>query len=279
MDENPANTMPFDLFSYSVLNNFPLTTGAGSQTRTGCPGACVDTFQITSGSVSYLPGDFVTVTGLADNSFNISCYVSAIPTWGGPKFQCPDPGKSNATTQAQTGGGNAYKIDTTPGRAWENEVILVKPPFASGQFGTVYRITHSHYDIVGGGTATGPNGSISPDGHFALWTTTDGSGGAISTATLGSVSGSGGSGYAVGDTGTISNAANGATLAIYQVTSVGSGGAVTGFSITGGGTNYIVMNNVQTATGGSQPGSGSGLLVNVTAVTAGRTDAALAEIR
>jgi hypothetical protein len=70
----------------------------------------------------------------------------------------------------------------------------------------------------------------------------------------------GGSLYAVGDTGTING---GGTLATYTVTSIGAGGAVTGFSFTVG-AGYNTGTNVATTTGGSQPGSGTGLTFNIT---------------
>jgi hypothetical protein len=91
---------------------------------------------------------------------------------------------------------------------------------------------------------------------------TDYDAGPILTASLGA----GGTGYAVGDTGTIQQNNNDAT---YQITSVGALGVVTGFTITGNGTQYVTANGVPTATGGAQPGVGTGFTVNITAVTLG----------
>jgi hypothetical protein len=70
----------------------------------------------------------------------------------------------------------------------------------------------------------------------------------------------GGSGYAVGDTGTVTA---GDSLATYVVLTV-SGGAVTLVAYTGGGSGYANATGVATATGGSQPGAGTGLTVDVT---------------
>jgi hypothetical protein len=86
--------------------------------------------------------------------------------------------------------------------------------------------------------------------------------GPIANTTLGAS----GSGYAAGDTGTITQGANDAT---YVITSVGALGVVTSFMITASGNQYVVANGVATATGGAQPGAGIGLTVNITAVTLG----------
>lgn len=83
---------------------------------------------------------------------------------------------------------------------------------------------------------------------------------------------SGGTGYAVNDTGTLhmAGASNDAT---YIVTSV-SGGVVTGYTLTGVGTLYPVTPNgttepATTATGGAQAGVGVGLTFNCVVLPAG----------
>jgi hypothetical protein len=86
--------------------------------------------------------------------------------------------------------------------------------------------------------------------------------GPIVSSTLGAA----GLGYAVGDTGTITNGANDAT---YLVTTVGAGGAVTGYSISGNGSACVVANGNATVDGGAQPGVGVGLTINITAVSLG----------
>ena len=86
--------------------------------------------------------------------------------------------------------------------------------------------------------------------------------GPIVTATLGA----GGLGYAANDTGTITNGANDAT---YKVLTVGAGGAVLTFQITGAGTACTVANGNATVDGGAQPGVGVGFTVNITAVQTG----------
>ncbi len=83
----------------------------------------------------------------------------------------------------------------------------------------------------------------------------------ISNATLNA----GGSGYAPGDTGLISGTTNPGT---YQVATVGGGGAVTSFFINTGGGGYSIASGIATTTGGLQPGAGTGLKVNVTALIA-----------
>src|SRR5579872_1325252 len=74
---------------------------------------------------------------------------------------------------------------------------------------------------------------------------------------------SGGSGYVNGDTGTVNG---GIYLATYSVTSVSGGGVITGLLLGDGGGGYSVGTNVATTRGGAQPGSGSGLTVNITSL-------------
>jgi hypothetical protein len=82
---------------------------------------------------------------------------------------------------------------------------------------------------------------------------------AISAATINAA----GTGYAVGDTGTISGGTGDAT---YRVSAIGTNGAVTAFVITNGGTAYATGSGIATATGGSQPGAGVGFQVNITSI-------------
>jgi len=88
----------------------------------------------------------------------------------------------------------------------------------------------------------------------------------------------GGSGYAVGDTGTVGGTCSGAT---YRVVAVDTGtykigtalstlthaGYVEQVLITDNGTGCTRADNVATSTGGSQAGSGTGLTLNIAAVT------------
>lgn len=83
--------------------------------------------------------------------------------------------------------------------------------------------------------------------------------GPISSTTLGN----GGTGYAVGDTGYLKGVSTDAT---YLVTGA-SGGIVTSYTISAAGTRYQVWTDTLTSRSGAQPGSGTGLLINVTAVT------------
>lgn len=80
----------------------------------------------------------------------------------------------------------------------------------------------------------------------------------------------GGSGYAAGDTGTITTGNGNAT---YLVQTVGGGGAVTLLEITNAGSGYTVSAGNATATGGTQPGSGTGLTVDITVVNSAGTPA------
>lgn len=73
--------------------------------------------------------------------------------------------------------------------------------------------------------------------------------GPITSAAVGAA----GTGYAVGDTGTLSG---GSADATYQVTSIGANGAITGFTLTNPGTSYVTMSLANTARAGTQAGAG-----------------------
>ncbi len=76
----------------------------------------------------------------------------------------------------------------------------------------------------------------------------------------------GGTGYAVGDTGTIDGGDDGAT---YEVLTE-SGGVVATISLTAGGVGYSSESAATTSTGGGQPGTGTGLtLMTTSALTIG----------
>lgn len=81
--------------------------------------------------------------------------------------------------------------------------------------------------------------------------------GGIATAAL--HTGSPGTGYVAGDTGTITGGTNPAT---YTVSTV-SGSAVATFAVSYPGEGYTVTTNVTTATGGAQPGVGTGFKVDI----------------
>jgi len=72
---------------------------------------------------------------------------------------------------------------------------------------------------------------------------------------------SGGTGYAIGDTGTING---GSTLAAYVIDTVDGSGAVLTFSLTSAGLGYSIASGIATTTGGSQPGVGTDFTVNIT---------------
>lgn len=68
--------------------------------------------------------------------------------------------------------------------------------------------------------------------------------------------------YAVNDTGTVTTGSGDAT---YTISAVAPGGAVAGYNLTSNGTAYTSDAATPTATGGHQPGIGSGFLLNITA--------------
>lgn len=77
----------------------------------------------------------------------------------------------------------------------------------------------------------------------------------------------GGTGYAPGDTGFISNPNDPTYRRAYVVQTVGGGGAVTDVDHTGASNPYnYTVGTKTTVTGGAQPGSGSGMTIAVTAI-------------
>lgn len=77
----------------------------------------------------------------------------------------------------------------------------------------------------------------------------------------------GGAGYVIGDTGTLDVQDVGAPAA-YVVDTVGGGGTVLTYHLTAVGAAYSTAENpVTTVAGGSQPGIGTGLTLNITAIS------------
>lgn len=85
-------------------------------------------------------------------------------------------------------------------------------------------------------------------------------GNAISTTTLASA----GKSYAINDTGIV---LTGNSAATYIINTVSGSGAVLTYTITSGGAAYAIANDVPTATGGAQPGGGSGFAINITGLS------------
>lgn len=157
-------------------------------------------------------------------------------------------------------------------------------------------ISFSTLNAGGAGYAVGDTGSVAGGNPSALYRVlTVGGGGAVATyqltdpgagyataagvatATGGSQPGSGagfkinitstsgGAGYAVGDTGTV---AGGKAQAFYTVNTVDANGSILTYTIAPAGAGYSVGTSIATATGGTQPGAGSGFLLDITAVGA-----------
>ena len=74
----------------------------------------------------------------------------------------------------------------------------------------------------------------------------------------------GGTGYALGDTGTITGGNNDAAYSVLQIS---TGGVVQSIGILPAGTGYVVASGVTTSPGGAQPGAGTGLTVNIIRTT------------
>lgn len=128
------------------------------------------------------------------------------------------------------------------------------PTIATNGSGSFSAVTGYQYVYAYGNSLSGhvsnPTPPSASTGQF---------GGIISTSVLAA----GGSGYANGDTGIVDAGGFNATYTINTTT----GGAVTTYTIGSGGTGYVVANNIATARGGGQPGSGVGFTINITAVT------------
>lgn len=96
-------------------------------------------------------------------------------------------------------------------------------------------------------------------GHISNTALNMGGNSGIFTSTLGV----GGTGYAPNDTFTV---ASGNMDATGVVDTVGGGGVVTAYHIISAGSNYAVTAGAPTAQAGAQPGVGTGLTINITAV-------------
>ncbi|HEV2382360.1 MAG TPA: hypothetical protein VG206_21545 [Terriglobia bacterium] len=174
----PGDPYPFLEITYDSLQNYTVDTIANG----GCQrNNNVATVQVTAGYVSLLPGDQVSVTCTSDSSFNNATAVVTALTWtatGTRKFSYANTGPNVGTGVA--GGGSVNKTDNRPARAWENEVMLQSHDGS----GRTWRFAHDHYDVLAGPTNTGPNASISQDGHFAVWTVSDGTRSDVAIAEL-----------------------------------------------------------------------------------------------
>lgn len=174
------------------------------------------------------------------------------PSAGIAATQNPDLGNSSGPIFFAVGGQTLYAIavdtstDVPTGTATAIGAIdKVENPFAPGQLLPCMLVVISPALVA----------VLCPSGNLFVAAF----GGAILTSSLNS----GGAGYAVGDTGAISG---GLISAVYIVVTV-SGGAVTSYMLVGG-TGYVTNTDVQTQPGGSQPGSGTGFTIDITAVDA-----------
>lgn len=171
-----------------------------------------------------------------------------------------------------------------PGKGFAvNDVIQVSS-FVQGAPGVRARFTVTGVDANGGVTSVAPvlssNQStiilfpcrdlstvvISGTGSSCVLNVLSVGGGTNGIVASNVTSGHAGTGYASGDTGTVTFA--GATVATYIVDTV-SGGAVLTYHLTSVGAGYIIAGAYATATGGSQPGVGTGFQIDVTALGGG----------
>ncbi len=188
------------------------------------------------------PWGGVCITG--SNTYAGNCTYNSLTPWNCFPGTTPGFGYSNSNTANWTAGYAQGAMTIT----------------LSNVAGIVPNLT----PIVLDQCDTGLTGSLGVEGCYG------GTAGAITAATIDA----GGSGYSVGDTGTIICTPNwgdcfGADNATYQVTAV-SGGAVTAFTISNPGNAY----DVTTVSTGQNPaptaattGDGSGLTLNITGVS------------
>ena len=149
---------------------------------------------------------------------------------------------------------NAVWVSTNGANNFLKELL----PVPVGESGTITLAVIANGN-GGSGYVVGDTGTVNGGFYPAQYTVDS----VITGGILAFTSAALGTGYAIGDTGTING---GTTPANYVVTSVGVGGTVTGLTVDLG-AGYSVAANVPTTTGGSQPGIGTGLKINITSVT------------
>jgi hypothetical protein len=187
-------------------------------------------------------GPYGIVCVVGSNTYNANCSLLGVAVW-----TCP-AGSSISNPWA----GSA---DWTAGYSQGATTITL-----SNVTGIVPNLTPIVLDQCDTGLA-GRSGTVSCSG---------GTGGAITSAKVAA----GGSGYNVGDTGTIACAVEwglcyGSNNATYTVTSV-NGGAITGFTLTAAGNGYTytsLSTGASPAATISTSGSGSGFTANITGVS------------
>lgn len=189
---------------------------------------------------------------------------------------------TGATVQAAVIAGNPATVTiSASGRGYAiNDVITLNTGGTTAQ----RRYTVTSVDAVGGITGisvTTPSSAIDFANVFAvannygvLQVTSSGVGALLNvTSVVGGQNGvaastlnAGGSGYAPGDTGTITVNGFAGTAATYTVLTIGGGGSVATYSITSVGAGYFIANGVATV---KTTGAGTAFTVNITAVGGG----------
>lgn len=124
--------------------------------------------------------------------------------------------------------------------------------------------TSGNYDPLTLASTRG-NYALGNNQPLVLWTVSDFiNAGAVATSSI--TAGNAGTLYAAGDTGFLSSTGDG--TAAYVVDTV-SAGAVATYHLTANGTGYVVGTGEATATGGSQPGIGTGFQIDIGTITPG----------
>jgi hypothetical protein len=205
-------------------------------------GANVTRLHAVSGGSYNCNGMWGFVCLIGSNTYGVGCNA-------GTRWPCP---AGNITTS-----GISYSANWTGGYSQGSTSIILDS--VTGIVVGVTPILLDQCDI-------GFSGNTS---NYACGAPVSGNAGAITMATVGA----GGAGYAVNDTGVIGTigpyfgATFGSGTATYEVTSVSSGGAVIGFTITGGGYGYTYSDSTPTyASTTATSGGGSGFEVNITDV-------------
>ena len=213
-----------------------------------------------SGETTAIGSAAFTGTGLNDatsggsaTSTNEQTYVASICGTGTPdSWTYSTATMGPIATLTLNTGGSAYQV---------GEWVTVNSTGAPGTLSAIIQV-----DSLGGGGAIstfhiipGQNGI---NFTIQLNNTTTALYGFMSSYAIGRA----GTGYHPGDTGFVA-AGNNSIQNTYVVNTVNGSGGVTGITITNvTGAQYGIFTNKPTSTGGAQPGTGSGLAINITGV-------------
>ncbi len=221
----------------------PMQTCDASTVSNYAPAVCVST--LTTANLLALDGTFGTA-------------VNKIAAPGSGKLITPDgmmtqnyiagsaPFSNSATIYMQVGAGNTFDYTSSYQIGF------------NGTMNQYFQANSSNWDTLPQSSSVGPNQPLS----VYLLSVIN-----LGPITTSSLNANPTVGYVNGDTGTITTGNGDAT---YIITNAVAGVVQAGgYTITSPGTAYAVGNGQATATGGAQPGIGTGLLIDVNSITQG----------